>query len=114
MSNRKFIVAGDIGGTKTNIGVFMLKEARLVPIKILNFVNADYDCVEDIIEASLSHEDDAKYRDEIVAAAFGVAGPVEGTRCRITNLGWDIDAEAIACRFNIKKVEIMNDLVATG
>ena len=68
----------------------------------------------DIIEASLSHEDDAKFKERIVSAAFGVAGPVEGKRCMITNLGWDIDALEIAARFKIKEVEIMNDLVATG
>ena len=114
MSNRKFILAGDIGGTKTNIGVFMFKDERIVPVKILNFINDDYGGIEDIIEASLSYEDDAKFKDDIVAAAFGVAGPVEGKRCNITNLGWDIDGDSIAERFKIKEVELMNDLVATG
>ncbi len=114
MSNRSIILAGDIGGTKTNIGVFMFKDERLVPIKVLNFVNADYGGIEDIIEASLSHEDDAKFKDDIAAAAFGVAGPVEGKLCKITNLGWVIDADSIARRFKIKEVELMNDLVATG
>lgn len=114
VSNREFILAGDIGGTKTNIGVFMFKDERLAPIKILNFANADYGGIEDIIEASLSHEDDTKFKDDIVAAAFGVAGPVEGRLCKITNLGWVIDADVIARRFKIKEVELMNDLVATG
>ena len=37
MSNKKFIMAGDIGGTKTNIGVFMLSDARLKPDKDIEF-----------------------------------------------------------------------------
>ncbi|MEE9542880.1 MAG: glucokinase [Thermodesulfobacteriota bacterium] len=110
----KFILAGDIGGTKTNIGVFMLKEDRLVPVKVLSFVNADYRGIEDIISDSLSHEEDAKFRDSIAAASFGVAGPVEHNTSTLTNLGWEIDGSTIGERFKIKEVVLMNDLVATG
>ena len=39
---------------------------------------------------------------------------MEGKSCKITNLGWVIDAISIARRFMINEVEIMNDLVATG
>jgi glucokinase len=111
---KKFILAGDIGGTKTNIGVFMFKELQLVPVKVLNFTNADYNGIEEVLSDALSGEEDAKFRDSIAVASFGVAGHVESNQVKLTNIGWDIDGKAIAEQFNIPEVMLMNDLVATG
>ena len=51
---------------------------------------------------------------DIVAATFGVAGPVVGRRVRTTNLPWIIDAQAVERRFGIPEVSLINDLVAVG
>jgi glucokinase len=48
----------------------------------------------------------------VTAAAFGIAGPIVDQRCRATNLPWVIDARVLARKLAIKKVRLVNDLVA--
>jgi glucokinase len=48
----------------------------------------------------------------VMAAAFGVAGPVVKGRCIATNLPWVIDARTISRKLGIRRVTLVNDLVA--
>lgn len=49
---------------------------------------------------------------KVTAAAFGIAGPVVGGRVATTNLPWVVDAKALSRRLSIKRVALLNDLVA--
>src|SRR5256885_2386167 len=40
-------------------------------------------------------------------ACFAVAGPVIGNTAKVTNLGWTMDAEALAARFSIARVALI-------
>jgi glucokinase len=46
------------------------------------------------------------------SAAFGIAGPVVKGRCVATNLPWGVDERVLARRLSIKRVTLLNDLVA--
>ena len=46
-------------------------------------------------------------------ACFGVAGPVEGGRVNLTNLGWDLDEPALSRDIGLP-VRLINDFVAIG
>jgi glucokinase len=48
----------------------------------------------------------------VTSAAFGVAGPVVGGRVVATNLPWVIDSRLIGRKLGIKRVTLLNDLVA--
>jgi glucokinase len=48
----------------------------------------------------------------VTAAAFGVAGPVVAGRCVATNLPWVIDERSVSRKLRIKRVTLLNDLVA--
>jgi len=48
----------------------------------------------------------------VTAAVFGIAGPVVDNRCVGTNLPWVIDGRAVSRKVGIKKVTLLNDLVA--
>src|SRR5206468_11998713 len=48
------------------------------------------------------------------AACFGVAGPVVKNRARVTHLGWTIEAAHLARKLKLKRVHLINDLVANG
>jgi glucokinase len=50
----------------------------------------------------------------IEGAGFGVAGPIIGKRVQPTNLGWDIDADALARQIGAPSVTLLNDLEATA
>jgi glucokinase len=47
-------------------------------------------------------------------AVIAVAGPVRDGRVRMTNLGWLLDGDALAERFSLNRVILINDLVATA
>src|SRR3979411_1006011 len=52
--------------------------------------------------------------DPIVAAGFGVAGPVIDNHVRATNLPWTVDARILASELDVAKIVLLNDLGATG
>ncbi|MFQ5442603.1 MAG: glucokinase [Thermodesulfobacteriota bacterium] len=105
----KIILAADVGGTKTFIGTFAVGEGLIKALRVERFVNADFSSIEEVVQAFL--EDEAGTID---AASFGVASPVLENRARLTNIDWVIDGPALAERFGIKRLELINDLVATG
>jgi glucokinase len=51
---------------------------------------------------------------EIVAACFGVAGPVTEEVIVATNLPWWIDIQSLQKLLSLKRVEVINDLVANA
>jgi glucokinase len=103
----KLILAGDIGATKTHLGIFRKHSLRMV--KEARFFNKNYSAVEEILAEFLGMD-----VSPIGAACFGVAAPVEKNRAVLTNLGWVVDARAVARNIGIKKVSLINDIVATG
>lgn len=52
--------------------------------------------------------------EELVGAALGVAGPVQGRIAQITNLPWRIDADILQQRFGFAHCTLLNDLEATA
>lgn len=132
------ILAGDIGGTKTHLALFEWTSKRVEAIREETVHSADYQSLEDVIEEFLrrpvsdpmplaeteetadSPDQDSREQPEsrpplvIDAACFGVAGPVIDNRCRTTNLPWIVDGPALGERFQIKQVQLLNDLEATA
>ena len=84
------ILAGDIGGTKTALGIFSPEKGVRTPLAQETFLSTNYACLEAIIA-----EFCLKFDFEIEKAAFGVAGPVAAGKAKITNLPWVIDEEQL-------------------
>jgi len=87
------LLAGDIGGTKTLLGLFTPKPDRPSAIDVGEFVTLDYQGLEPMIEAFLESRDVEPRH--IEAACFGVAGAVTDQIARMTNVPWLVDATAI-------------------
>jgi glucokinase len=103
------VLAGDIGGTNAR---FRLAPAgrpaaptyeRVLPV-------AGYATFADALGAFLGDAALPVPR----KAAFAVAGPVERAAARLTNAPWTIDAGAIARRFGIARVRLVNDFAAAA
>lgn len=45
-------------------------------------------------------------------ACLALAGPVEGSRARMTNLPWQVDAADLARRHHFKRIHLLNDFAA--
>jgi len=107
--NNQLVLAGDIGGTKTNIGLFY--KGRTGPrLKVMEqFSSPQSPDLETIIDRFL-HSHPCR----ITAACFGIAGPVVNGRCKTTNLPWDVSESRLKKRFGWSCVRLINDLIATA
>jgi glucokinase len=111
------ILAGDIGGTKSNLALLDGKGDRLRIVFNYRYHSNEYTRFEDIIDDFLSRGRDFlsdSPAGRIQAAGFGVAGPVIGRGVRITNLSWGIDADALDRQLGTRHIVLLNDLEATG
>ncbi len=102
------LLAGDVGGTKTLLGLFMPKPDRPSAIDVGEFVTLDYSGLEPMIEAFLDSRDVEPRH--IEAACFGVAGAVTDQVARLTNVPWLVDASAITERLKFRRTHVLNDL----
>jgi glucokinase len=111
------ILAGDIGGTKCNLALVERQGEQLVIRHRQRFSSRDYAQFSDIVAAFLAAACQtlpAWKAEKLEAAGFGVAGPVIGKRVRVTNLNWELDAEALGRQAGTSRVALLNDLEATG
>ncbi len=106
---RKLILAGDVGGTKTELGLYGVEGGGIRTLCLEKFTNSGFAAPEDIIDKFLEGQDGP-----IASAVLGVAAPVADNECTFTNLTWSLDGGEIGKRFDIGKVKLINDLVATA
>jgi glucokinase len=104
------ILAGDIGGTKTVIGLLEEAGDRLRTVREETFPSKSHGTLEEILERFLG----GGSRPAVRAACFGVAGPVVEGRSKTTNLPWELDEFKLADAFRIPRVKLLNDLEAAA
>ncbi len=104
------ILAGDIGGTKTNLALYEASSDGTLSIKEeRRFASNDYAGLEAVITEFLQGRELP-----VKAAAFGVAGPVINGVGRITQLPWVVSRASLQELLRIKDVRVINDLEATA
>jgi glucokinase len=104
------ILAGDVGGTKTLLGLFVAGRIRPEPLVVREFATADFPDLTTMVSAFAA--EGAVTGTVVRVAAFGVAGPVLGDEATLTNVPFRIDARAIGHAFDIASVALLNDLQA--
>src|SRR5262249_60603793 len=97
------ILAGDIGGTKTNVALFALKNGVLRRQAMETYASREHRGLDEIIRRFL-----AAHRQSISRACFGVAGPVKGGRIRTTNLPWVGGSKELADRLGLRQGGLVN------
>ena len=102
------LLAGDVGGTKSLLGLFRQNAERPVSTVVREFATPDFDSLDDIVQTFLEETNAG----EIEAVCIGVAGPVNGLVARLTNVPWLADASALAERLVDTPVQLVNDLEA--
>jgi len=110
------ILAGDVGGTKCNLGLFLQEGLALRAIFQRRLATRDYAGFEDLVEGFLQQAAAAANANRITidAAGFGVAGVVVEGRHYSENLPWVVDRGALARKLNLKNIRLLNDLTATA
>jgi glucokinase len=104
------LLAGDVGGTHTRLGLFAAAAPRPSPVEVRVYPTGDFPSLESMLEAFLA--DTGTSADAIEGAAFGVAGPVVHRHADLTNVPWRIDAQRVAGALGLAGVRLMNDLLA--
>jgi len=105
-----FILAGDIGGTKTRLGIFTKgKTCRpLLHYKAI-YSSRKFESLEEIIGDFLGC-----HQVSIGAVCLGIAGAVVEGRVKTTNLPWKVSGDVLSRTFSWPLVGLVNDLVATA
>ena len=100
------LLAGDVGGTKTNLALFSRDYSIVAQAK---YASQDYPSLESILDLFLGEHQNGM---EIVAASFGVPGTILDGVSRMTNLSWEVDQTKLKSYIGIEKIHLVNDLVA--
>ena len=101
------LLAGDLGGTKTNLAIFTTQTGPHAPLVEATFPSNRYPSLEAIAREFMAQID---YKPD--RACFGVAGPVIQGRATITNLPWQMDQHHMAQTLGLASVHLLNDLVS--
>ncbi len=103
------LIAGDIGGTKTLLGLYTPKAGARAPLAQKEYHSAAFPDLEHMIRAFL---EETEQRPQ--SACFDVAGPVTGGRAKLTNLPWLLDEAKLAQAFGLRRAILINDLKAVA
>ena len=113
-SAERYLLAADIGGTKTNIVLAVAGAERSQIVAQRFYASQDHPGLDAILDTFLNLSEVGPRARHIVGACLAVAGPVEAADATLTNLGWRISSTALSRRFGIGKVELVNDFAAAG
>jgi glucokinase len=102
------ILAGDIGGTKTNVALFELEQTGK-PVAQRSFPSGKYDSLDSIVAEFV-----AEHQPQLTHACFGIAGPVKDGQVKTPNLKWVVDGQKLARTLKVERVGLINDLEATA
>lgn len=101
------ILAGDVGGTNARFAAFRPGEPPRAPAWERTVPSRSGASFLEVLRAILPELPGA-----VVAASFGVAGPVLGGVCRATNLPWIVDGAEVAHTLGLCTAGLVNDLEA--
>jgi glucokinase len=104
------LLAADIGGTTTRLGLFEKTPHRPRLVAAREFPTLDFPDLPSMIAVFLRAE--SRTDVPIASACFGVAGPVTGDTAKLTNIPWRVDAADVARAFGVPHVRLLNDLEA--
>src|SRR6516225_10835014 len=103
------LIAGDIGGTKTDLAIYSIESGPHAPLAQAQFHSADYHSLQAMVSEFL-----AQVKVPVAYASFDVAGPVINGHVKTTNLPWVLDEGTLASDLNLKAAHLMNDLEAVA
>jgi glucokinase len=103
------LLAGDVGGTKTLLGLFEPATPRPRLVAAHAYLTNSFPSFAAILDA-FARDVGAPF--VVDAAAAGVAGPVVGGVARLTNIIWDVNCAHVAAHLKAPRARLLNDLEA--
>src|SRR5215831_6994976 len=99
------LIAGDIGGTKTDLAIYSRECGPHTPLAQTQVHSADYPNLQAMVKGFL-----AQVKMSVDVASFDVAGPVINGHVKTTNLPWVLDEDTLAKDLHLRAAHLMNDL----
>src|SRR5208282_1869729 len=96
------ILAGDIGGTKTNLGLFDVQQGTLLRVANKRYPSREHKGLEEIVK-----DFQGVIGTKVAAACFGIAGPVVDNQVRTGNLPWIVDGTVMAKQLGLDRVRLL-------
>jgi glucokinase len=103
----RLILAGDVGATKTLLGMYRAQDENVIPVRERRYASAGHPSLEAVCA-------DFAAGDRIDAACLGVPGVVTGGAAVASNLAWKMNERAVADALGGAPVRLLNDLSATA
>jgi len=104
------ILAGDIGGTKTELGLFSIDAGVPNLRREYRYVTHKFQSLEEVCADFLSHEE----KENLALACFGVPGPIIDRSAIATNVPWRMSEESLEAALGGVGVKLINDLGAAA
>lgn len=108
LRSHQVVLAGDVGGTKTNLALCNWEGKDLSIQKTNSYTTRSFPDLQSLITEFLTGN---VFPEKI---CLGVAGPIENGQVSLTNIGWHIESTSMSGYFNHTPVVLINDLEATA
>jgi glucokinase len=102
------ILAGDIGGAKTHLGLYQIHDSRVQLRRDRVYATRDFSGLEEVLNDFISKPE------SISSACFGVPGPVIDGVSHAVNLPWTMEAKTLSDELGGVPIHLLNDLAATA
>ena len=110
----RYILAGDIGGTKTLLALVALNSYKKRGISFLHsrkYDSSSYGSLEELLSAFMT---ELSVPPGKTIASIAIAGVVQSGRCDVTNLAWSAEEDAVKNKTGLAGMHLMNDFTAVS
>ena len=107
----RLVLAGDIGGTNTNLGLVGYKDGKFTLILETDCPSKDIDGLDAPIRETLKIAVENRADLKPSHICISAAGPVANNKCVMTNLPWSVDGDALTSATGIPTL-VINDFMA--
>ena len=104
------VLAGDIGGTNTNLALVAKKDGKFSIVVEAVFPSQEITGLTDPIKELLQAASEARADLTAKCGCVCAAGPVTQNCCKMTNLSWDIDGDELSKELGIE-IRVINDFL---
>jgi glucokinase len=102
------VLAGDIGGTKTHLGLYRTNGPDLALVRDHIYATCDFPSLEAVLSDFLAEHP------AVDVACMGVPGPVVAGVAHTTNVPWEVREQSISDSLHNAATRVVNDLEATA
>jgi glucokinase len=109
----RFLLAGDVGGTNTNLGLVGVKDSGLDLLHELEIPSKTVEDFPELVARTVLRYEQEMPGIRVEACSIGANGPVKDNYCHIHNLTWQIDGTAVHTASGLPTI-IINDFTSVS